>query len=61
MESAAVTLASILTDISSVVTSALQWAGSVVTFIAANPLIMVFVIMSLVAFGIHMVRLMISL
>lgn len=56
-----VTLASILTDITSVVTSALQWAGSVVTFIVQNPLIMVFVIMSLVAFGIHMVRLMISI
>lgn len=61
MEPAAITLASILADITTTVTSALSWASSVVTFIVSNPLIMVFVIMSLVAFGIHMVRLMISL
>lgn len=61
MEPVTATLASILADVTTVVTSALSWASSVVTFIVGNPLIMIFVIMSLVAFGIHMVRLMISL
>ena len=61
MEPAAVTLASILSDVSSVVTSALSWASSVVTFITANPIVMVFVIIPLVGLGIGMVKRMISL
>lgn len=61
MEPAAVTLASILTDVGSVVTSALSWAGDVVDFIVANPIVMIFVIVPLVGLGIGMVRRMISL
>lgn len=56
-----VTIATILTDIGSIVTQALTWAGSVVTFIQANPIIMVFVLIPLVGLGIGMVRRMISL
>ena len=57
----AVTLASILTDIGSIVTQALVWAGSVVTFIQSNPIVMVFVLIPLVGLGIGMVKRMISL
>lgn len=55
------TLATILADVSSVVTSALQWAGSVVSFIASNPIVMIFVLIPLVGLGIGMVKRMISL
>lgn len=61
MESTAVTLTNILSNVSSVVTSALSWATSVVTFITANPIVMVFVIIPLVGLGIGMVKRMISL
>lgn len=55
------TLATILADVSSIVTSALSWASSVVTFIIANPIVMIFVLIPLVGLGIGMVRRMISL
>lgn len=58
---AGVTLATILADVSSVVTQALTWAGSVVTFIQDNPIVMIFVLVPLVGLGIGMVRRMISL
>lgn len=61
MEGAAVTLATILSDVSSVVTQALTWAGSVVTFIQSNPIVMIFVLVPLVGLGIGMVKRMISL
>lgn len=61
MEPAAVTLATILTDIGSIVTQALSWAGDVVDFIVANPLIFVFVGVALVGLGIGMVKRMVSL
>ena len=55
------TLASILTNIGSIVTQALSWAGDVVDFIVANPLIFVFCGVALVGLGIGMVKRMISL
>lgn len=61
MEPATVTLASILTDIGSIVTQALSWAGDVVDFIVENPLIFVFVGVALVGLGIGMVKRMVSL
>lgn len=61
MEPAATTLATILTDIGSIVTQALSWAGDVVDFIVANPLIFVFCAVALVGLGIGMVKRMISL
>lgn len=57
----AVTLSTILTDIGTIVTQALTWASSVVTFIQANPIVMVFVLIPLVGLGIGMVKRMISL
>ena len=57
----AVTISTILTNIAAVVTQAMTWAGSVVTFIGDNPLIMVFVSIPLVGLGIGMVKRMISL
>lgn len=61
MENATVTLSSILTDVGSIVTNALGWAGDVVDFIVANPIVMIFVIIPLVGLGIGMVKRMISL
>lgn len=55
------TLATILSDVSSIVTSALSWASSVVTFIIGNPIVMIFVLIPLVGLGIGMVKRMISL
>lgn len=61
MEGTAVTLASILTDVGTIVTNALGWAGNVVDFVVDNPIVMVFVIVPLVGLGIGMVKRMISL
>lgn len=61
MEPAAVTLASILSDVGTIVTNALGWAGDVVDFVVANPIVMIFVIIPLVGLGIGMVKRMISL
>lgn len=55
MESA-VTLSSILTDIGSIVTSAVSWMGSIVTFITSNPLVLMFVVLSVVGLGIGLLR-----
>lgn len=57
----ATTVSTVLTDVGTVVTQAMQWAGSVVTFISENPLIMVFVALPLVGLGIGLIRRMISL
>lgn len=54
-------MSAILTDVAAVVTQAMTWAGSVVTFITSNPLIMVFVSLPLVGLGVGLVRRMISL
>lgn len=59
--SAAATVSSVLTDVGTVVTQAMTWAGNVVSFIAANPLIMVFVSLPLVGLGVGLIKRMISL
>ena len=56
-----VTIASILTSIGAVVTQAVSWAGDIVDFVVANPLVMVFVAIPLVGLGIGMVKRLISL
>lgn len=61
MEPTATTLSTILTNIGTIVTQALSWAGDVVDFIVDNPLCFVFVAVGLVGLGIGMVRRMISL
>lgn len=48
-------LAAILANITTLVTSALSWGSSVVTFISANPLIELFVITSFVGLGVGLV------
>ena len=61
MEGGTATVSTILTDVGTVVTQAVSWAGNIVTFIGQNPLVMVFVSLPLVGLGIGMVKRMISL
>lgn len=51
-------MATILTAIGNVVTSAMTWAGSVVTFITGegNELVLLFVIITFVGLGVGMLR-----
>lgn len=57
----AASVSTILTDVGTVVTQAMSWAGNVVTFITSNPLIMVFVALPLVGLGVGLIKRMISL
>jgi len=50
------TMASILTDIGSIVTAAVSWMGSIVTFITANPLVELCVIVSFVGLCVGLLR-----
>lgn len=61
MEGSTATVSTILTNVGTVVTQAMTWAGNVVTFIGDNPLVMVFVSLPLVGLGIGMVKRLISL
>lgn len=56
-------MASILSAITSVVTTAMQWAGSVVTFITGegHELVLLFVIVAFVGLGVGMLKRMIRL
>lgn len=47
-----VTLATILQNVGSVVTSAVSWMGDIVSFITSNPLVLLFVTISLVGLGV---------
>lgn len=49
------TMGAIITDIGTLVTGSLSWAGSVVQFIGSNPLIELFVITSFVGLGVGLV------
>ena len=53
---AEVTLASILTDITSVFTAAIGWAGTVGSTIVSTPLLLVFVVVPLVGLGVGLFR-----
>lgn len=55
------TVTSVLTEIGYIVTQGLTWAGSVVTFVMDNPLVLIFCGLPLVGLGIGMVKRMISL
>lgn len=59
--SAAVTLSSILGNITSVFTSAMGWAGSVGEAVVANPLLLVGVVMSFIFVGVGLFRRMLNL
>lgn len=48
-------ISELLTQSSSIVTSALQWVGQVVDTITSNPLLLLFVILALVGLGVGLV------
>lgn len=49
-------MADILTSIGLIVTSAVSWAGSFLGVITAQPLLLMFVVVSMVGLGIGIVR-----
>lgn len=50
------TMSAILSDVGSIVTSSVSWMGSIVTFITSNPLVLMFVLLSVVGLGIGLLR-----
>lgn len=58
---AAVTIATILADITSIVTSGVSWVGSFVGAITGNPLIELFVVVAFVGTGIGLIKRLIRL
>ena len=54
-------MSAILTDIGSIVTSAITWMTSFATFVTGNPLVLVFVLIPLVGLGIGLFRRLLSL
>lgn len=55
------TMSAILTDIGTVVTSAIGWMGSFVNFITSNPLILLFIVVAFVGLAIGLIRRLIAL
>lgn len=47
MEGTALTLASLITDVGSVLTGLVGWMGSIITFITGQPLVMIFVLLTI--------------
>lgn len=56
-----VTIATILESVGTLFTSAMSWAGSVLTTIVGNPLLLIFASLSLVGLGIGIVRRLMSI
>lgn len=54
-------MSTIITDITSLVTAAITWVTSFVGAITANPLILMFVIISFVGLGVGLIRRLIRL
>lgn len=52
----AMTMETIITNVGSIITAAMTWASSAVNFITSNPLILMFVLISLVGIGVGLVR-----
>lgn len=50
------TMANIISSVTDVVTAAMTWATSAVNFITSNPLILMFVLLSIASLGIYIVR-----
>lgn len=50
------TIATIITDVGSLVTGAVSWIGSFVGVITSNPLLMIFAILSLVGLGVGLLK-----
>lgn len=50
------TIASLLGNVTSLVTSAVEWVGSYVDAITSNPLILMFVIVAFVGLGVGLIK-----
>lgn len=57
----AATMATIISDVGSIVTAAQGWIGTYVTAITSNPLIEMFVIVGFVGLGVGLIRRLIRL
>lgn len=55
------TIASIISDVTSLVTAASGWISTYVTAITSNPLILMFVVVAFVGLGVGLIRRMIRL
>lgn len=51
-----VTLATLLTDVTSIFTAAVGWVGTVASTIEAEPLVLIFVLLPLVGVGVGLFR-----
>lgn len=56
MQAAAGTMSSILADVSTIFNSIVEWCSSVIEIITSNPLLLIFVLISLAFLGVVMVR-----
>ena len=56
-----ITISTILGNVTSIVTSAIDWMGDFATFVTGNPLVLVFVLIPLVGLGIGLFRRLLSL
>lgn len=56
MQETTVTIATILTNVSSLVTEAVKWVASFVGAITSNPLILMFVIVAFVGLGVGLIK-----
>lgn len=56
--SASVTLSSLTADVTTILTAAVSWVGSVITTIVGQPLLLLFVLMTFVGYGVHLYRMM---
>lgn len=52
----AMTLASLITDITSVFTAVLSWLNTVIKFVTDNPILLIFVLMVLVSIVVRVCR-----
>ena len=55
-QEAAVTVSTIVTNVTSLVTEAVKWTGSFATAITSNPLILTFVIVAFVGLGVGLIK-----
>lgn len=54
--STAMTLASLITDITSVFTAVLSWLNTIIKFVTDNPILLIFVLMVLVSIVVRVCR-----
>lgn len=53
---AAYTMSSLLSDVSSIVTAAISWIGDFLQVITSNPLLLAFIVVGFVGIGIGLLR-----